>query len=140
MLNMNRIKRFSFIACYLLFTLFTSGCEDKTAVPATGVLTGKITIGPLCPVEQNPPSPPCLPTVETYKAYPVSVWDAMGRYKLAPVTPSLDGNYRMTLAAGSYLLILENKPLVGGTNLPVQFKIYPGQECVQDVSIDTGIR
>ena len=33
----------------------------------TGILMGKISIGPLCPVETDPPQPGCLPTADTYK-------------------------------------------------------------------------
>jgi hypothetical protein len=37
-------------------------------------------------------------------------------------------------------MILENKPLVAGSNLPVKVTIYPAQESVLEISIDTGIR
>lgn len=40
-----------------------------------GTLMGKISIGPLCPVETAPPQPGCLPTADTYKTWQLSVWN-----------------------------------------------------------------
>ena len=38
-----------------------------------GYVVGKISIGPICPVETVPPRPECLPTAETFKAWQTAI-------------------------------------------------------------------
>jgi len=56
-----------FVAAGLLLLILILGCAAR--LPEKGTLQGHITIGPLCPVETNPPDPNCQPTEETYNAY-----------------------------------------------------------------------
>src|ERR1035437_5070574 len=91
----------------LLTGLFFMSACDKRITQETGILEGVISIGPICPVETYPPHPGCLPTAETYKTYPVSVWTTDGMRKIAHINPSLDGSYSIELAPENYLVILE---------------------------------
>ena len=120
--------------------LFNWGC-DKLSTQDEGILEGKISIGPICPVETDPPDPGCLPTVETYKAYPVSVWTSDGRRKITLLKPSLDGSYKTDLESGKYLIILETGGNnIGSSNLPVEITIISGDVITLNIDIDTGIR
>ena len=120
--------------------LFISGC-DKQVNREAGVLEGVISIGPICPVERDPPDPGCQPTAETYKAYPVGVWTSNGRRKIAQINPSLDGSFRTELAPGNYLVILENgQNKIGSSNLPVGISIISEDTILLNINIDTGIR
>jgi len=127
------------------FTLLTGlilnpGC-DKLSTQDEGILEGKISIGPICPVETDPPEPGCLPTVETYKAYPVSVWTSDGRRKITLLKPSLDGSYKTELESGKYLIILETGGNnIGSSNLPGEVTIISGEITTLNIDIDTGIR
>ena len=126
----------------LFFSVFfiISGC-DMLVTRDTGFLEGTISIGPICPVETDPPDPGCLPTAETYKAYPVSVWTSNGRRKIAQIDPSLDGSFRTELAPGYYMVILENEQnKIGSSNLPVVVSITSLDKTILNVNIDTGIR
>jgi hypothetical protein len=122
--------------------LFTSGCEMMQRFSGdNGKLEGIIHIGPICPVETIPPDPACLPTAETYKAYPVGIWSENGRRKLMELSPSLDGSYMAVLAPGTYKVILEKaQGGQGGSTLPVVITIMPNQSTVLQIDIDTGIR
>ena len=91
---------------FLTVLLLGFGC-DKLGSSNIGFLEGKISIGPICPVEKDPPDPGCLPTAETYKAYPVSVWTSNGKRKICKINPELDGSYITDLEPGNYLIILE---------------------------------
>lgn len=123
-----------------LFGLFFLGC-DKQNTQGTGFLEGVISIGPICPVETDPPDPACLPTAETYKAYAVSIWTSNGSKKIAQLNPALDGSYKTELAYGDYLVILENgQNRLGSSNLPVEVSIIPQNKTVLNIDIDTGIR
>jgi hypothetical protein len=125
---------------FLTGLLFISGC-DKQITKESGFLEGKISIGPICPVERVPPDPGCLPTAETYKAYPVSVWTSNGRRKIAQINPALDGSFRTELAPGNYMVILENgQSKIGRSNLPVEVSIISQGKTLLNINIDTGIR
>ena len=132
----NRIPGIAFLAGLL----FISGCS-KQVIQEAGFLEGVISIGPICPVERIPPDPACLPTAETYKAYPVSVWTSNGKRKIAQINPALDGSFRTELAPGNYLVILEKEQnTVGGSNLPIEVLINSQDKTILNINIDTGIR
>jgi len=137
------VKRCSYInlfVVYLLGLFFISGC-DKQYTQEAGFLEGIISIGPLCPVEKDPPDPDCLPTYETFKAYPVSIWTSDGRRKITRINPALDGSYRIELVPGSYLIKLDREQnTIGSSNLPVQASIVAQKETFLNIDIDTGIR
>ena len=117
-----------------------SGCDEQLQKD-TGFLRGVISIGPICPVEKDPPDPGCLPTYETYKAYPVSIWSFNGRRKIAHVNPALDGSYKIELNSGNYLVILETgQNSIGSSNLPAEVEIRSQSETILNINIDTGIR
>ena len=129
------------ILCLTFLTglLLNLGCS-KLNTPGLGFLEGKISIGPICPIEKYPPDPNCLPTAETYKAYPVSVWTANKR-QITLLKPSLDGSYKTNLDQGDYLIILENgRNNIGGSNLPVEVIITSDKVTTLNINIDTGIR
>jgi len=125
---------------FITVLLFILSCR-KNVTQVTGFLEGVISIGPICPVERIPPDPACLPTAETYKAYPVSVWTSNGNRKIVLINPALDGSYSTELAPGNYLVILEKKMnMVGGSNLPVEVSIKSQEKTILNINIDTGIR
>ena len=132
------VKKLSGILLLILF--FTTGCK-KLVNHETGYLKGVISIGPICPVERIPPDPGCLPTAETYKAYPVGIFSSDGRRKIGQLNPSLDGSYSSALVPGNYLIVLEKaQNNIGGSNLPVEVTISSKDTTLLSISIDTGIR
>jgi len=125
---------------FLSVLIFISGCEKQITRPA-GFLEGTISIAPICPVEKEPPNPDCLPTAETYNAYPVSVWTANGRLKIAQINPALDGSFITELPPGNYVVVLEkDQGGVGSSNLPVEVSINSLSKAILNIDIDTGIR
>jgi hypothetical protein len=122
-----------------LSLIFVAGCDKSN--DNHGYLAGVISIGPICPIERIPPDPGCLPTAETYKAYPVSVYSSDGRTKITQLNPSLDGFYTSEIPDGNYLVILE-KPQnnIGGSNLPASVSINSKDTTKLYINIDTGIR
>jgi hypothetical protein len=124
----------------LLLGLLFSGCESQINQEA-GFLEGVISIGPICPVEPVPPEPRCMPTAETYKAYPVSVWTANGRREIIKLNPALDGSYKTELIPGNYLVkVGPTSNGIGGSNLPVEVTITSQNKTILNIDIDTGIR
>jgi hypothetical protein len=133
--------RSELISCIIILPVLfiISGCVD-TISTGTGLLEGKISIGPICPVETVPPSPECLPNAETYKAYPVGVWTDDGKRRVALIMPALDGSYSIGLVPGQYLIKLDKDYGIGRSNLPVKVEISTIKNTILNINIDTGIR
>ncbi len=121
--------------------ILISGCiQQQNQISENGILEGKVTIGPLCPVERIPPDPSCQPTEETYKAWPIAVYTADKETKVTQIEPNLDGTYKINLSAGNYIVDLENQQPIGGRNLPATISINSGRTTTLNIDIDTGIR
>jgi hypothetical protein len=125
-------------AVFLLGIILVSGCTQN---PGKGLLQGNVSIGPLCPVERNPPDPACQPTAQTYESWPIFVWTPGKLAMVAELQPTPpNGTYSLELPAGNYVVDLEKSQALGARNLPANITIRPGQATALDISIDTGIR
>ena len=122
----------------LLGVVLLSSCASQTQPSGTGFLEGKISIGPLCPVERFPPDPNCQPTPETFKAWLIAVYQ--DETKIILLNPNLDGAYRVELPVGDYVVDLEKSMGIGGKNLPATVIIKSGEITTLNIDIDTGIR
>ncbi|MEK6981590.1 MAG: hypothetical protein AABX38_01545 [Candidatus Micrarchaeota archaeon] len=129
-----------FLALVFSILLLIFGCV-QTIPLEKGTLNGRITIGPICPVERYPPDPRCQPTNETYKAWQLYVWNLDQTTKIAIIKPELSGSYNLQLPVGKYLIDLEKQnQRFGAGNLPATIEIKPNQTTNLDIDIDTGIR
>lgn len=100
-----------------------------------GILSGKISIGPICPVERYPPEPNCAATEETFLAYPLGVYSESGE-KVMTFNGDSNGNYSIELPIGTYTV----KQETGLSRFSETVSISSGQTTVLDIDIDTGIR
>lgn len=129
------------VIALLSLLLVPTGCSKMNISAGKGFLSGVVSIGPLCPVERFPPDSSCLPTAETFKAYPVGIWSADGKRKVAAISPALNGSYLAGICAGTYLVKLElEQPGPGDSSLPLEVTITEGDTTTLDINIDTGIR
>jgi hypothetical protein len=137
----NSILKYLFLSVIIVVTLVLS-CTKQSTVTGNGVLKGKISIGPICPVETIPPLPQCLPTREYYNNYATAVWTSDKKNILKTIVPNLDGTYLIDLPAGDFILdyVTAQTIGVGGSNLPTTFSIADKDTLTLNVSIDTGIR
>jgi hypothetical protein len=102
----------------------------------TGYLSGHVSIGPICPVERV--DHPCVVPPEAYTSRSVVVYasdQAMVKEKAA-----LDavGNYKITLAAGTYWVQIQPAGIGPGEKKKVTIK--SGETQTLNFDIDTGIR
>jgi len=104
----------------------------------TGYLEGKITIGPICPVERYPPDPNCQPSKETFDAWKVAV--LKGGSEVAELDPAADGTYSLALPAGRYKVDFVTRHGIGGGALPADITIRAAGTTTLNIDIDTGIR
>ena len=140
------MKRRNFTVIHLLtiviLLITTFSCAKKSEITDTGVLKGKISIGPLCPVERIPPDPACLPTVETYRSWATAIFTAKEKLKIATLIPNLDGTFEIELPVGDYFIDYSVVRViwVGKSNLPANISITKNDTITFNINIDTGIR
>src|SRR5574341_152094 len=89
---------FFWMACDNDMTATTNLLEEQTSV---GVLEGKVSIGPICPVEG--PGMDCDPDPELYTSHHLVITTPSGDF-VKDVSIDGQGNYRTELPAGAYLV------------------------------------
>ncbi len=103
-----------------------------------GVLSGHVTIGPICPVERI--GHPCLPSPEAYAAREIVVYRTDGKTIVASTHPSATGAYQFSLRPGRYVIGLAKSGIDHSKDLPREITIESGKILTLDIDIDTGIR
>lgn len=105
-----------------------------TQRPEQGTISGKVTIGPLCPVEPCPdPSP------DIYASRQLVLQPRSGSPTYVQLNS--DGSFQATINAGTYTVNLTNCTFLGCEySLPKTIIVEPNEITVIDINIDTGIR
>ena len=103
----------------------------------TGTLAGRVSIGPLCPVEPCTVSPERL--AAAYAARPITI-ALPGGAVVTTVTADPVNGYNVTLAPGSYVVSIPRTGIGGSRALPATVTIAAGRTTRLDIAIDTGIR
>jgi len=111
----------------------------KIEGPKEGVLRGKISISPTCPVEM-PGKKTCSVISPDYTSQEIIVYSSDGKIVAARTNPDADGNYYLKLPAGTYLVAIKQSGIAFSKDVPRQVKIEAGETAVLDINIDTGIR
>jgi hypothetical protein len=133
----------------LILVTVCASSRAELVLEEKGNLQGKVTIGPLCPVE------PCNLSSEQmskiYEARKVIVYERRTKIKIAKVDLNVDGEYSIALRPGTYIvdvtdskgneLPLEKPRLgVGNVRSPREIEIRAGEKLAIHFHIDTGIR
>lgn len=105
----------------------------------SSTIKGKVSIGPICPVERE--GVPCPVPPEAYTSREIVVYKSDGKTEVKRSTINTDGTYSFKLIPGSYILDTARKG-IGYTSkdLPYAFTLTDGETKEFDFSIDTGIR
>lgn len=103
-----------------------------------GILSGKVTIGPICPVERV--GVPCPVPSEAYLSREFIAVGTDGK-TVASFHADPDGSYNVSLAPGIYV-VKSAKTGIGyfSKDLPATVTIVSGQTVTLNINIDTGIR
>ena len=126
-----------------VFSLLLIACSDGGLPDSVqmGVLEGRVTIGPIWPVEPPGGSPPIPP--EVYEARKIMVYDEH-RTKLieqVDIVPNEHyGSYRIELTPGTYVVDINYVGIDHSGDVPRVIEIQPGQTVEVNIDIDTGIR
>ena len=117
-------------------TLFIFGCSDVTQ--EYGILQGKVTIGPLVPVER--PGVEYEIPCEVYEARKVMVYDKNHKKLIKQVDIDCDGNYQLELEPDFYVIDINRIGIDHSSEVPAKIEIKPRETIQLDIDIDTGIR
>ncbi len=129
----------------IFIVLLAVGCQSQTGggiVPqlvSPGYLQGHVSIGPLTPVQRaGEPAPTASP--QMYAARQIIIYQADGKTEIARPKIDDNGNYRVTLAPGVYVVGMARTGIDRASGLPAKVTIESDKTSVVDISIDTGIR
>lgn len=127
---------------YLVLGLVLSpaGCKDKQKAAPSGFLQGHLHITSLRTVEPADGNPPPTVTAETYAQYPLVVLSEDGKQEVARVTANANGDFRIPLPPGAYILDVQDRVRKHVRAKPLPFTVISGQSVHVDLDMDTGIR
>ena len=127
------------VAPALLLLLITLLCAASDNSQPTGVLQGHLKIFSM---ETVKPADGSVPTVtpQTYKDYPLVVLNSDGKQPVTATTADAQGNFRVELPPGTYVLDIQDRNRKHVRAKPVPFTVVSNQTVQVDMKMDTGIR
>src|SRR5205823_9366826 len=122
-----------------VFFILVSGTASLNAEPP-GSLEGHLKILSLKEVELAEASP-SRGTAENYAEYPLIILSKAGQKEVAQVVADGNGDYRVSLPPGDYVLDVQGRKPKGHLRAkPQPFTIVSNQTVRVDMNIDTGVR
>jgi hypothetical protein len=131
------LLRKSFIACCVFAIAIVGVRAGESAAP--GFLEGHLKIASLKAVERDG-ARPSKGTADDYSAYPLLILSKDGTRKIREVTADKDGNYRVSLPPGRYVLDAKGRAPKRIRATPQTFTIVSNQTVRVDFDLDTGVR
>jgi uncharacterized membrane protein len=113
-----------------------AGCAEPT--PEPGVITGRVAIRPLSPVEEGEPMP--TPQPDLYEDRVILIYGPGGGEVIRRAEIDAEGVYREELPPGTYVVDIVRIGPVSAAGLPRTIEVASGETVRVDVVIDTGIR
>lgn len=123
-----------FLVVVIVCAIVATALTYVTGGFASGYLQGKVTIGPLCPVERVNESCVRAPDYSTVK---ITITSQSGFAQQIDVNSS--GDYRTSLAPGTHTVNAIH-PYIRANGVPIQIAVKAGETVTVDMDIDTGIR
>jgi hypothetical protein len=116
--------------------LLIPGCSAEPQEP--GFLEGKVTIGPLVPVER--PGVKYEVPCEVYQARKIMVYDRNHDKLVKEVEIDCEGGFHAELEPGFYVVDINRIGIDSSFELPAEVEIRSGETVRMEIDIDTGIR
>ena len=130
------LLKYLMVGCLLLIPV---GCTAFDNAVPPGFLQGHLHVISPKTVELADGDAPTV-TAETYAEYPLSILSQDGKKEIARVTADGNGNYRVALPPGAYILDVQGRARKHVRAKPQRFTIVSNQTIRVDLDIDTGIR
>jgi hypothetical protein len=119
-------------------SLILAGIGSVNAQPA-GFLEGHLKIVSPKPVEIAEASPQKF-TAQMYEDYPLIIRSRDGKKEITRITADKNGDYRVELSPGDYLLDVQGRAPGHVRAKPLPFNVISNQTIRVDMEIDTGVR
>jgi hypothetical protein len=119
------------------FLMLVIGVASSDGLPS-GVMEGHLKIVSLKEVELADGNAPAV-TAETYSEYPLIILNREKK-EITRVTADMNGNYRVTLPPGNYVLDVQGRAPGYVRAKPQPFTVVSNRTLRVDMDIDTGIR
>jgi hypothetical protein len=124
------------LGCLFLIPIWCSASDNA----ALGFLEGHLRILAVKDVELAEGNPPKF-SAGNYAEYPLIILSQDGKKEIARITADENGNYRLALPPGDYILDVQGRLPKGHVRVkPQRFTITSNQIARVDMNIDTGIR
>ena len=124
--------------CVLLMLIGSAAWSDP--VPP-GFVEGHVKIFPLSDVNlADDANPANAPTEQPYSEYSLIIRSRDGKKEITQVTVNRNGNYRIELPPGDYILDVQGPESRPARVKPRPFTVVSNQTVRVDMDIDTGIR
>jgi hypothetical protein len=114
-----------------------AGCAGCLGPSNAGYLEGYVTIGPICPVQQE--NVTCPVPASAYEARKIVISTEEAQV-VTLVDIDSEGFYRVALAPDTYIVDINHIGMDHSADVPTAVTILEGQTTVLNISIDTGIR
>ena len=125
-----------FVLALSIVGLLLAGCA--AGAQGTGTLEGRVTIGPLQPVQREGEVTVVPP--EVYASRKVMVYDKAGKNLIKQVDIDGKGHYQVELKPATYTIDLKPNGIDRSGEVPRQIVMTANQTVTLDIDIDTGIR
>jgi hypothetical protein len=129
---------FNRLIAIAIFLNLIGSVTANDAVPP-GFVEGHLKILALKEVELADQTPSKM-TAENYADYPLIILNADGKKEIARVAADGNGNYRVVLPPGNYVLDVQDRARKHVRAKPQPFTIVSNQTAHVDMNIDTGVR
>jgi hypothetical protein len=120
-------------------SLILAGIALSNAAPP-GFMEGHLKIASLGAAEPSDEMPRQMVVPETYAQYPLAVLSQDGKSEIARVTVEGNGNYRVALPPGAYILDVQDRVAKHVRAKPQPFTVVSDQTVRVDMNIVIGFR
>jgi hypothetical protein len=121
-------------------TGFILVCTLSSNAAAPGFMEGHLKIVSLGAVEHSDEMPRQRVTPEQYAEFPLIVLSQDGKSEIARVTADENGNYRVTLPPGDYILDVQDRAAKRLRAKPQPFTVVSNQTVHVDMNVIIGFR
>ena len=124
------------IAVIALVSMIAGAILIQTQQSAVGIIEGKVTIGPICPVQRI--DEPCDTSPEAFDTRKILVYK--NNVIVKKISLDGEGNFRTELNTGTYAVDINHIGIDRSNDVPREIVIEAGKTTVLNIDIDTGIR
>ncbi len=125
---------------YLIFCCVPLLFAASINAAPQGVLEGHLSIVSPREVGASDDMPRQIVAPETYAKYPLIILSQDGNKEVARLTADEDGNYRIALPPGAYVLDVQDRAAKRLRARPQPFTVVSNQSVRVDMNVNTGIR